>query len=287
MKLGHEELGRLIDAALAEDLGPGGVAAGDITSNTVIREDAELAFSLITREDIVVAGIDAALTVFRRLDPEARVEVFVADGERAKAETILARIEGAARGLLTAERTVLNILQHLSGIATLTRAFADRLEGTGVTLLDTRKTIPGMRRLAKYAAELGGAENHRIGLYDAVLIKDNHIAVAGGIEAAVARAREKGCRDIEVECDTLEQVAEALDAGADRLMLDNMSLPGLRRAVAMAGGRVKLEASGGITLETVREIAETGIDFISVGRLTQSAPAADIGLDFVVKEMKD
>ncbi len=287
MKLGHEELGRLIDAALAEDLGPGGVAAGDITSNTVIREDAELAFSLITREDIVVAGIDAALTVFRRLDPEARIEVFVADGERAKAETILARIEGEARGLLTAERTVLNILQHLSGIATLTRAFADRLEGTGVTLLDTRKTIPGMRRLAKYAAELGGAENHRIGLYDAVLIKDNHIAVAGGIEAAVARARENGCRDIEVECDTLEQVAEALEAGADRLMLDNMSLPDLRRAVAMAGGRVKLEASGGITLETVREIAETGIDFISVGRLTQSAPAADIGLDFVVKEVKD
>lgn len=275
MKLSADEIERLLDAALAEDVG-----AGDVTSEAVVPEDAVLAADMRTREDIVVAGLDIALAVFRRLAPAARVEALVADGARAPAGTTLARIEGPARGLLTAERTALNIVQHLSGIATLTRAFVDRIAGTGATLLDTRKTVPGLRRLAKYATAVGGARNHRLGLYDAVLIKDNHIAVCGGVGAAVAAAKARGLGPVEVECDSLDQVADALEAGAERVLLDNMDPAHMREAVAMARGRAKVEASGGVTLETVRDIAETGVDFISVGRITHSAPAVDIGLDF-------
>jgi len=283
------DIQRLIDAALSEDLGGnGGIRsmAGDITSRAVIPEDAELEAVLTTREDVVVAGLDVALDVFRRLDPEAVLEPQVNDGDHAAAGTVLARIKGQAQALLTAERTALNFIQHLSGIATLTRAYVEKIDGTGCVLLDTRKTIPGLRALAKYATRMGGARNHRTGLHDGVLIKDNHVALAGGVGEAVARARNAGLLDIEVECDTLDQVREALEAGADTLLLDNMDADTLRRAVALRNGanrEVKLEASGGVTLENVRAIAETGVDFISVGRITQSAPAADMGLDFTAR----
>ncbi len=275
MSLPFEIVGRIIDAALAEDLGRG----GDITSNAVIPEDARLKLVMAAREDIVVCGLDIAAEVFRRLAPESHIRSETPDGTAATAGTALMRLEGSARGLLAAERTALNLVQHLSGIATLTRTYVEAIEGTGAVLLDTRKTVPGLRDLAKYAARTGGAANHRMRLDDGVLIKDNHIAVAGGTGVAVRRAAEAGLTDIEVECDTLEQVAQALDAGAGRLLLDNMDLAGLRRAVAVNAGRAKLEASGGVNLDTIRAIAETGVDFISVGRITQSAPAVDIGLD--------
>jgi nicotinate-nucleotide pyrophosphorylase (carboxylating) len=275
MKLADDEIERFIDMALAEDVG-----RGDITTAAVVPEPARLAADMHCRQDIVVAGIDIALGVFRRLAVECQTQVFTPDGARAAAGTTLAHIEGPARALLSAERTALNIVQNLSGIATLTHAFVDRIAGTGATLLDTRKTVPGMRLLAKYATSVGGARNHRMRLDDGVIIKDNHIAVCGGVGPAVAAAKAAGLRAIEVECDSLEQVRDALEAGADRLMLDNMDLETLRGAVAMARGRVPTEASGGVTLETVRRIAETGVDFISVGRITHSAPAVDIGLDF-------
>jgi nicotinate-nucleotide pyrophosphorylase (carboxylating) len=282
------DIERLIDTALSEDLGGNdGIksAAGDITTRTVIPEDAELEAVLITRENVVVAGLDVALEVFRRLDPEAVLEPQVRDGDHAARGAILARIKGQAQALLTAERTALNFIQHLSGIATLTRVYVKKIEGTRCALLDTRKTIPGLRALEKYAARKGGGNNHRLGLHDGVLIKDNHIAIAGGVGKAVARAKAAGLSDIEVECDTLDQVAEALEAGADSLLLDNMDVETLRRAVALRdskNAKAKLEASGGITIETIRVIAETGVDFISVGRITQSAPAVDMGLDFIV-----
>jgi len=282
------DIERLIDAALSEDLGGNnGIRSevGDITTRAIIPEDAELEAVLITRENVVVAGLDVALEVFRRLDPEAVLEPQVRDGDHAARGVILARIKGQAQALLTAERTALNFIQHLSGIATLTRTYVEKIEGTRCALLDTRKTIPGLRALEKYAARKGGGNNHRLGLHDGVLIKDNHIAVAGGVGKAVARAKTSGLSDIEVECDTLDQVAEALEAGADSLLLDNMDVETLRRAVALRDGKnakARLEASGGVTIETIRVIAETGVDFISVGRITQSAPAVDMGLDFIV-----
>ncbi len=275
MKLSENEIERFIDMALAEDLG-----RGDITTDAIVPKAARLSADMRCREDIVVAGIDIALAVFRRLARDCHGQVFTPDGCLAVAGTTLAHIEGPARALLSAERTALNIIQHLSGIATLTRAYVERIAGTGATLLDSRKTIPGMRLLAKYATAVGGATNHRLRLDGGVLIKDNHIAVCGGIAAAVEAAKAARLEAIEVECDSLEQVEEALTAGANRLLLDNMDLGTLRKAVAIAGGRASLEASGGVTLETVREIAEAGVDFISVGRITHSAPAADIGLDF-------
>ncbi len=272
--LDADAVSRFIDRALAEDLG-----RGDITSDAVIPENAVVKLVMTTRQDIVVAGIDIAALVFLRLASKARVTVEAPDGTGAKAATVLARLEGPARGLLSAERTALNIVQHLSGIATLTRAYAERIAGSPAVLMDTRKTVPGLRKLAKYATAIGGARNHRLALDDGVLIKDNHIAVAGSLGEAVKRAKAKGLQSIEVECDSLGQVEEALAAGAGRLLLDNMDLATLRRAVELTGGRAELEASGGVTLESVRAIAETGVDFISAGRITSSAPAADIGLD--------
>ncbi len=263
-----------IEAALKEDIG-----RGDITTNAVLAADARLKFALTTRENIIVAGIDMAASVFRRLAPDGDIEKKIEDGAAAAAGTVLMTLDGPARGLLSAERTALNMLQFLSGIATVTRAYADAIAGTGATLLDTRKTIPGLRMLSKYAAAVGGARNHRMGLGDGVLIKDNHLAVAGSVGEAVARARAAGLRDIEVECDTIDQVDAALAAGIGRILLDNMNNDKLRLAVAMAKGKATLEASGGVTLQTIRGIAETGVDFISVGRITQSAPAVDIGLD--------
>ncbi len=273
------EIRRFAEAALAEDLG-----RGDITTDGVIPEEARLHGALVARESLVVAGIEVALTVFRCLAPDLNAAVLSPDGTRAGPDMVLARIEGPARALLSAERTALNVFQHLSGIATLTRAYVDRIAGTGAVLLDTRKTLPGLRRLDKYATAVGGARNHRMRLDDGVLIKDNHIAVAGGVAAAVARARAAGLKGVEVECDTLEQVEAALAAGADSLLLDNMDLDTLGRAVKLAAGRVPVEASGGVTLETVRGVAATGVDYISTGRITQSAPAVDIALDLDLPE---
>jgi len=270
------DLDAFVRATLAEDLGE----AGDVTSAAVIPADARFTGVMDSRDAITVAGLEIAEAFFRALDPEVRVERLVEDGARVPAGTDLMRLEGRARAMLTAERSALNTVQHLSGIATLTRSYADKIVGTGATLLDTRKTLPGLRRLEKYATRMGGASNHRMGLWDAAMIKDNHVAVAGGVAEAVRRARSAGIAEVIVEVDRVDQIEPALAAGATRLLLDNMPAAILRGAVTLVGGRVPTEASGGINLDTIRAIAESGVDFVSVGRLTQSAPAADIGLDF-------
>ena len=272
------DLDAFIAATLDEDLGTG----GDITSAAVIPADARFIGVMDSRDSIIVAGLPIAEAFFRALDPEVRIERLVKDGARAAPGTDLLRIEGNARAMLTAERSALNTVQHLSGTATMSRAYVDRILGTGATLLDTRKTIPGLRVLEKYATRMGGATNHRMGLWDAAMIKDNHIAVAGSVGEAVRRARGAGIASIIVEVDRIDQIEPALAAGATHLLLDNMPPPILRGAVTLVGGRVPTEASGGVTLETIRAIAETGVTYVSVGRLTQSAPAADIGLDFTV-----
>ena len=264
-----------IEQIIAEDVG-----RGDITSLAVIPEQAFFSGVISARELAVLAGMEIAMEIFRKLVPQVVLEIFAKDGDLVKPGDTLARISGPARGLLTAERTALNILQHLSGIATLTRTYVDRMAGTKTILLDTRKTIPGLRSLAKYATRMGGAQNHRMRLDDGVLIKDNHIAVCGGITEAVAKAKAAGLAPIEVEVETIDQVREAVSAGADMLLLDNMDAATLRKAVEIVAGRAKTEASGGVNLETIRGMAETGVDFISVGRITQSAPAVDIGLDW-------
>jgi nicotinate-nucleotide pyrophosphorylase (carboxylating) len=271
---------RVITAALAEDVGGSDWTSRDITSAAVIPAGLRFKGVMAARHSMVVSGLPVAAEAFHMVVPEARFFARAADGERVAAGTVLAEIEGPARGLLTAERTALNLLQLMSGIATLTSEYAQRIAGTGCTLLDTRKTIPGLRKLSKYATRCGGAKNHRMGLYDGVLIKDNHIAVCGGVAEAVKRARDAKLPNIEVECDTLEQVEQAVTAGADIVLLDNMDTDTLRRAVAVVRRRCRTEASGGVTLDTIRAIAETGVDFVSVGRITQSAPAADIGLDW-------
>lgn len=269
----------LIDRALIEDIG-----FCDLTSELVIPAEARADFVINTRNDIVVAGLDIAGQVFRRRVPECSFEVFVKDGERAARGAQLARVTGPARGLLSAERTALNILQHLTGIATETAKYADRIKGAKAVLIDTRKTHPGLRAVEKHAAQLGGARNHRLRLDDGVLIKDNHISVCGSIKAAVAKAKAgvPVLTRVEVECDRLDQVREAVEAGADMILLDNMDAGTMREAARIVGGRIPLEASGGITLETIREKAESGVDYISVGRITQSSPAADIGLDVTI-----
>jgi len=274
--LDRDEIDRIVERALAEDLG-----TGDVTSSAVIPAAARLAAVAAAREPLVLAGLAVAEAVFRRLAPDCRIAARAEDGDALGVGDIVAEIAGPARGLLSAERTALNILQHLSGIATLTRRYVDAISGTGAVLLDTRKTVPGLRVLAKYATAVGGARNHRKGLYDGVLIKDNHVAVCGGVAEAVAKARAYTDLPVEVECDRLDQVRDAVAAGADMILLDNMDTATLREAVALVAGRAKLEASGGVTLETVRAIAETGVDFISVGRITQSAAAVDIGLDYI------
>ncbi len=267
-----------VRATLAEDLGEG----GDITSAAVIPADARFTGVMDSRDPIVVAGLELAEAFFRMLDPDVAIERVVQDGQRVAAGSDLLRLTGNARALLTAERSALNTVQHLSGIATLTATYVDAIAGTGATLLDTRKTIPGLRVLEKYATRMGGATNHRMGLWDAAMIKDNHVAVAGGIAAAVRRAVAAGIARVIVEVDRIDQIAPALEAGATHLLLDNMPPPTLREAIALVAGRVPTEASGGVRLDTIRAIAETGVTYISVGRLTQSAPAADIGLDFAL-----
>lgn len=271
------DLESFVESTLAEDLGPSG---RDVTSESVIPADARFAGTMDSRDAIVVAGLPIAAAFFRHLDPAMKIEVLADEGAVAPAGADLMRLSGKARAMLTAERSALNTVQHLSGIATLTRKYVDAIAGTGCTLLDTRKTIPGLRLLEKYATRMGGATNHRMGLWDAAMIKDNHVAVAGGVAEAVRRAKDAGIERIILEVDRISQIEPGLAAGATHLLLDNMDAPTLREAVALVAGRVPTEASGGVTLETIRAKAETGVTYISVGRLTQSAPAADIGLDF-------
>jgi nicotinate-nucleotide pyrophosphorylase (carboxylating) len=274
--LGGFDIAAFVRSTLAEDMGEG----GDITSAAVIPAEARFDGVMDSRDAIVVAGLPLAEAFFRALDPEVEIEMLVEEGARVSKGADLMRLKGKARAMLTAERSALNTVQHLSGVATLTRAYVDAIAGTGAILLDTRKTIPGLRVLEKYATRMGGATNHRMGLWDAAMIKDNHVAVAGGVGEAVRRAVAAGIGRIIVEVDHVDQIEPALAAGATHLLLDNMTPATLRGAVTLVGGRVPTEASGGVRLDTIRAIAETGVTYISVGRLTQSAPAADIGLDF-------
>jgi nicotinate-nucleotide pyrophosphorylase (carboxylating) len=263
----------LIARALAEDLGP-----GDVTSIATVPEDARGVATITQKQPGVLSGVEIAVAAFWALDPEAHVERLAAEGEWREAGAVL-RITGRTRALLGAERTALNFLQRLSGVATLTARYVKAVEGTGVQILDTRKTTPLLRALEKTAVRAGGGVSHRFGLYDMVLIKENHVAAAGGVGAAVRQATTAfPDMPLVVECRTPAEVAQALEAGAPRILLDNMDPPGLVAAVAQVGGRAKLEASGGITLETVREHAVPGLDFISVGALTHSAPALDLSL---------
>ena len=270
------DLDAFVRSTLAEDLGEG----GDVTSQAVIPAGARFGGVMDSREPIVAAGLPVAEAFFRALDPDIAIDRLAEDGSPVAAGGDLLRLAGDARALLAAERSALNIVQHLSGIATLTRRYVDAIAGTGAILLDTRKTIPGLRILEKYATRMGGATNHRMRLDDAAMIKDNHVAVAGSVEEAVRRAVAAGIGRIIVEVDRLAQVEPAIAAGATHLLLDNMDVAMLREAVVLVAGRVPTEASGGITLETIREKAATGVTYVSVGRITQSAPAADIGLDF-------
>lgn len=267
---------RLIDQWLTEDIG-----AFDLTAQTMVDPDAQARFGMNAREPMTVAGIEVAARVFQRYDPSLQVAVHVRDGQRVDRGTVLLTLSGCARSMLTAERTALNIVQRLSGIATETARWVDVLAGSRARLIDTRKTTPGLRVLEKHATACGGALNHRLGLDSGVMIKDNHIAVCGGIAPAVARARRllPVLTKLEVECDRLEQVMEALACEVDVIMLDNMSLDDMKAAVALVAGRVKLEASGGVRFDTLRAIAATGVDYISTSKITQSSPAVDIGLD--------
>ena len=267
----------VVRAALAEDLG----RAGDITSAACIDAGATFSARFGARKPGVLAGLACARLAIHALDPAATFEAAAKDGERLGAGAAIARVRANARALLSAERVALNLVGRLCGVATLTRAYVDAVEGTGAVITDTRKTTPGLRALEKYAVRCGGGVNHRFGLDDAILIKDNHVAAAGGVGAAIRRARAAVGHlvKIEAEVDSLAQLDEALAERPDVIMLDNFSLADLTAAVARAKGRVTLEASGGVTLESVRAIAETGVDVISVGALTHSAPALDVGLD--------
>lgn len=271
------DLDGFVAATLSEDLGPDN---RDVTSEAVIPADAIFDGVMDSRDAVTLAGLPIAAAFFRTLDPAVEIELLAQDGQRVEPGTALMRMRGRGRAMLTAERSALNTVQHLTGIATMTRAYVDAIAGTCATLLDTRKTIPGLRVLEKYATRQGGATNHRMGLWDAAMIKDNHVAVAGSVEEAVRRAVTAGVERIIVEVDRVDQIEPALAAGATHLLLDNMPPEILRGAVTLVGGRVPTEASGGVRLDTIRAIAETGVTYISVGRLTQSAPAADIGLDF-------
>ena len=275
------DLDTFVRETLAEDLGEGLPGGGrDVTSESVIPADARFSGVMDSRDAIIVAGLPIAEAFFRALDPEMEIEHLVADGDAVEPGTDLMRLSGNARAMLTAERSALNTVQHLSGIATMVREYVSAMDNPDCTLLDTRKTIPGLRHLEKYAVRMGGGSNHRMGLWDAAMIKDNHVLVAGNVGEAVRRAVAAGVKEIICEVDRIDQIEPALAAGATRLLLDNMEPPTLREAVALVNGRVPTEASGGINLDTIRAKAATGVNYVSVGRLTQSAPAADIGLDF-------
>ncbi len=281
MKLNAAEIRRAVRAALAEDLG-----SGDATTLATVPASAKSVALMNAREPLTVAGIQFAELAFRELSPKIQIKKFARDGQRVKAGAPLLKISGSSRAILSAERVALNFAQRLSGVATATAQFAGLVKGTRARILDTRKTTPGWRRFEKYAVKCGGGKNHRIGLFDMVLIKDNHLVALrndkpNAIAAAVVRARKKYPKlKVEVEADTLEQVGQAADAGADIILLDNMPPAQLRSAVKIVRGRAQTEASGGVNLKTVRAIAQTGVDFISVGGITHSARAVDIGLDF-------
>ena len=279
------DLPAFVANTLAEDLGTGWPGGGsDVTSESVIPAEARFVGVMDSRDAITVAGLPIAAAFFQHLDPAAQIELLVQDGDRVAPGTPILRVTGQGRALLTAERSALNTVQHLSGIATLTRSYVDAIGPANTVLLDTRKTIPGLRVLEKYATRMGGATNHRMGLWDAAMIKDNHVAIAGGVGPAVARAKAAGVANIICEVDHLDQIEPALAAGATHLLLDNMGPDQLRVAVAQVAGRVPCEASGGVRLDTIAAIAASGVDYVSVGRLTQSAPAADIGLDFIAAD---
>ncbi|MFT4027387.1 MAG: carboxylating nicotinate-nucleotide diphosphorylase [Novosphingobium sp.] len=283
MEIAGFDLDAFVAATLAEDLGAGLPGGGhDVTSESVIPAEARFAGVMDSRDPITVAGLPIAAAFFRALDPAMEIEILVEEGSQCAAGSDLMRLSGNARAMLTAERSALNTVQHLSGIATMTRQYVDAMGKTKAVLLDTRKTIPGLRHLEKYATRMGGAQNHRLGLWDAAMIKDNHVAVAGGVGEAVRRARAAGVTRIICEVDRIDQIEPALAAGASHLLLDNMSPATLREAVTLVAGRVPCEASGGVRLDTIAAIAASGVDYVSVGRLTQSAPAADIGLDFAL-----
>ena len=274
MAVATDTLERIVHSALAEDNG-----AGDVTTEATVPVDAVGTADLLVKERGVVCGLRAAEATFLALDPDIRFEALVRDGDVVEPPAVVARVTGSQRAILTGERVALNFLGRLSGIATLTRRYVDAVEGTGAAVLDTRKTTPGLRALEKHAVASGGGRNHRFGLDDAVLIKDNHLRSAGSIAAAVELVRAASDLPIEVECDTLDQVGEAIDAGAGAILLDNMTLDQLREAVALVRRRARLEASGGVTLDTIRAIAETGVDEISVGALTHSARSLDVSLE--------
>jgi nicotinate-nucleotide pyrophosphorylase (carboxylating) len=275
-------MNELIDLALAEDIGP-----GDWTTEWTVDPGAPGEAVLVAKEPLVVAGTEVASTVFHRVAADLLVEVVSADGTGVEEEDVVMRVRGPLRGILTGERVALNFLGRLSGIATLTRRYVEAVEGTGARILDTRKTTPGWRMLEKAAVRAGGGENHRVGLYDMVMAKDNHLVAAGGLREAVERIRDgnQSGLEVEVEVDTLEQLDELLPLGVDRILLDNMDTDTLREAVGrirrLGGDRPLSEASGNVTLETVRSVAETGVDFISVGALTHSAPRSDLSLRVV------
>jgi len=274
--LTQKHLIKLVDLALAEDLG-----SGDLTTEAIFPQRYVGRAVILARESLVVSGLGVAREVFRRLSRACRFQPAVKEGARVGKGARLADVRGPVRALLCGERTALNFLRHLSGVATLTRAYVKELEGTGCVLLDTRKTTPGMRTLEKAAVKAGGGTNHRMGLFDGVLIKDNHIIAAGSIEDAVARVRRRaGAKmDIEVECSGIRMVQAALEAGADIIMLDNMSPKRMARAVEIVAGRAKTEASGRVTLKNIRRVAQSGVDYVSVGALTHSAPSVDIAMD--------
>jgi nicotinate-nucleotide pyrophosphorylase (carboxylating) len=267
---------RLIDLWLAEDIG-----YCDLTAQLMIEAHETGAFVMNAREPLIMAGIDVAARIFKRYDPTLEVTVHVKDGDKVEKGAVLLEVRGNARSVLTTERTVLNIVQRLSGIANMTAQYVAAVAGTRARLIDTRKTTPGLRMLEKHAVACGGGLNHRLGLDNGVMIKDNHIAVCGGITEAVQRVRRQlpVLTKIEVECDRLDQVAEALEAGVDVIMLDNMSIEDMTKAVERVAGRTKLEASGGISLATIGAIAKTGVDYISTSKINQAATSVDIGLD--------
>ena len=274
MAVATDTIERVVHAALAEDIG-----AGDVTTEATVEADAIGTGALVVKEPGVVCGLRVVEATFRALDPEIRFEAFVSDGDVVEPPAIVARVSGSERAILTGERVALNFLGRLSGIATLTRRYVDAVDGTGASVLDTRKTTPGLRALEKNAVACGGGRNHRFGLDDAVLVKDNHLRAAGSVSAAVELVREATDLPVEVECETLDDVNEALDKGVDAILLDNMTLAQLRDAVALSARRARLEASGGVTLDTIRAIAETGVDEISVGALTHSARSLDVSLE--------
>ena len=277
MELTALELDRVVMAALAEDVGE-----GDLTTEGVVPASVRASAELLVEEAGVVCGVGAALHVFTTLDAGVKAELLVREGSRIAGPALVARLEGPARAVLTGERTALNLLGRLSGVATLTARYVEAVEGTGATILDTRKTTPGLRALEKYAVRCGGGSNHRAGLHDAILLKENHLRIAGGITAALDALGERNGTPVEVEAETLEDVAEALAAGANRILLDNMTVADVSRAVDIVGGRIPLEASGGITLANLRDYAETGVDFISIGALTHAARSLSVSLDLEV-----